>query len=145
MNDDGHTLTQLRSDAYSPDRNVRKSSYEREKKILHENRTALAAALNGIKGTCLTIERRQGWSDPLEHSLFISRLSRKAFDALLEALERGLPVFRRYFRAKAALLGLDVLEWYDLDLMCLSGMIFLLRLRQGMNTGNIHLPMQGRS
>lgn len=114
MNDDGRTLTQLRSDAYSPDRNVRKSSYEREKKILHENRTALAAALNGIKGTCLTIERRQGWSDPLEHSLFISRLSRKAFDALLEALERGLPVFRRYFRAKAALLGLDVLEWYDL-------------------------------
>ena len=114
MNDDGRTLTQLRSDAYSPDRNVRKSSYEREKKILHENRTALAAALNGIKGTCLTIEKRQGWSDPLEHSLFISRLSRKAFDALLEALERGLPVFRRYFRAKAALLGLDVLEWYDL-------------------------------
>lgn len=114
MNDDGRMLTQLRSDAYSPDRNVRKSSYEREKKILHENRTALAAALNGIKGTCLTIEKRQGWSDPLEHSLFISRLSRKAFDALLEALERGLPVFRRYFRAKAALLGLDVLEWYDL-------------------------------
>ena len=114
MNDDGRTLTQLRSDAYSPDRNVRKSSYEREKKILHENRIALAAALNGIKGTCLTIEKRQGWSDPLEHSLFISRLSRKAFDALLEALERGLPVFRRYFRAKAALLGLDVLEWYDL-------------------------------
>ena len=114
MNDDGRTLTQLRSDAYSPDRNVRKSSYEREKKILHENRTALAAALNGIKGTCMTIEKRQGWSDPLEHSLFISRLSRKAFDALLEALERGLPVFRRYFRAKAALLGLDVLEWYDL-------------------------------
>ena len=114
MNDDGRTLTQLRSDAYSPDRNVRKSSYEREKKILHENRTALAAALNGIKGTCLTIEKRQGWSDPLEHSLFISRLSRKAFDALLEALERGLPIFRRYFRAKAALLGLDVLEWYDL-------------------------------
>lgn len=114
MNDDGHTLTQLRSDAYSPDRNVRKSSYEREKKILHENRTALAAALNGIKGTCLTIEKRQGWSDPLEHSLFISRLSGKAFDALLEALEKGLPVFRRYFRAKAVLLGLDVLEWYDL-------------------------------
>ena len=114
MNDDGRTLTQLRSDAYNPDRNVRKSSYEREKKILHENRTALAAALNGIKGTCLTIEKRQGWSDPLEHSLFISRLSGKAFDALLEALERGLPVFRRYFRAKAALLGLDVLEWYDL-------------------------------
>lgn len=114
MNDDGHTLTQLRSDAYSPDRNVRKSSYEREKKILNENRTALAAALNGIKGTCLTIEKRQGWSDPLEHSLFISRLSGKAFDALLEALENGLPVFRRYFRAKAVLLGLDVLEWYDL-------------------------------
>lgn len=114
MNDDSRTLTQLRSDAYSPDRNVRKSSYEREKKILHENRAVLAAALNGIKGTCLTIEKRQGWSDPLEHSLFISRLSRKAFDALLEALEKGLPVFRRYFRTKAELLGLDVLEWYDL-------------------------------
>ncbi len=114
MNDEGRTLTQLRSDAYSPDRNVRKSSYEREKRILNENRTALAAALNGIKGTCLTIEKRQGWNDPLDHSLFISRLSRNAFDSLIAALEKGLPVFRRYFKAKAGLLSLEKLEWYDL-------------------------------
>ena len=112
--DDGRTLTELRSDAYSPDRALRKSSYEREKRILAQAREPLAAALNGIKGSVLTIESRQGWKSPLEHSAFISRVSMKTLEALVATLKSAQPMFRDYFRIKARLLGLDQLVWYDI-------------------------------
>ena len=113
--DEGRTLTQLRGDATSPDREVRKSSYEREKRILAQNREPIAACLNAIKGTCLTLEGRQGWKSPLEHSIFTSRISMESLEALLVTLENNLGMFRRYFRTKARLLGLDELAWYDIS------------------------------
>ena len=113
--DEGRTLTQLRGDATSPDREVRKSSYEREKRILAQNREPIAACLNAIKGTCLTLEGRQGWTGPLEHSIFTSRISMESLEALIVTLENNLGMFRRYFRTKARLLGLDELAWYDIS------------------------------
>ena len=113
INYEGKTLTELRSDATHPERALRKASYEKEKKILQDASLPLSYALNGIKGSCLTIEARQGWKSPLEHSAFISRISMEALDALIRALEESLPVFREYFRIKAHLLGLDKLCWYD--------------------------------
>lgn len=113
INYEGKTLTELRSDATAPERALRKASYEKEKKILQDASLPLSYALNGIKGSCLTIEARQGWKSPLEHSAFISRISMEALDALIRALEENLPVFREYFRIKARLLGLDKLCWYD--------------------------------
>ena len=112
--DDGRTLTELRSDATSPDRALRQSSYEREKRILAQAREPIAAALNGIKGSVLTIEKRQGWASPLEHSAFISCISMEALDALIATLKSSMPVFREYFRTKACLLGLGQLSWCDL-------------------------------
>ena len=113
--DEGRTLTQLRGDATSPDREVRRSSYEREKRILAQNREPIAACLNAIKGTCLTLEGRQGWTGPLEHSIFTSRISMESLEALIATLENNLGMFRRYFRTKARLLGLDELAWYDIS------------------------------
>ena len=112
--DKGVTLTELRSLASSPDRAVRRDAYERETGILAEHKTAIAASLNGIKGTMLTLERRRGWKDPLDRSLFASSITRETLDSLIAAIEKSLPAFRDYFRTKAGLLGLDKMDFFDL-------------------------------
>ena len=114
ISDGDKTLTQLRGLAMDKDRNVRKDAYEREVKILADNKTAIAAALNGVKGTALLLEKRRGWKDPLDRSCNTARISRKTLDALISALEEALPIFRDYLKTKAKLIGLEQLEWYDM-------------------------------
>ena len=111
---DGKTVIQLRNDATNPDREVRKASYDKEKKVWAEHEAAFAACLNSIKGTVLTLEKRRGWSSPLEHSAAQARISVKALDALIRTLEKNLPMFRKYFGYKAKLLGVEKMAWYDL-------------------------------
>ncbi len=114
IKDGDKTLTQLRGMQSSPDRSVRKDAFEREIKILEANRTALAAALNGVKGTTLLLEKRRGWKDPIDRSLFYSRITHKTLEALISALEDSREMFRDYLNTKAGLLGLDHLDWYDI-------------------------------
>ncbi len=114
IKDNGCTLTQLRGMQSSPERAVRKDAFEREIKILEKNRTALAAALNGVKGTTLLLERRRGWKDPIDRSLFSSRITHKTLDALISSLEDSRDMFRDYLKTKASLLSLDHLDWFDI-------------------------------
>lgn len=114
IEDNGKTLIELRGLAADPDRNVRKDAYEREIKILEEHKTALCYALNGVKGTCLLLEKRRGWNSPIERSAATSRISMKALDALISVLEESLPIFRHYYEVKAQLLGIEKLDWYDI-------------------------------
>lgn len=114
IKDGDKTLIQLRGLAMSPERSVRKDAYERELKILKEHETALAASLNGVKGTALLLEKRRGWNDPIDRSIDTARISRKTLDALISALEEALPMFRDYLKIKAQLLGLEKMDWYDL-------------------------------
>ncbi len=108
------TLTELRSLAYSGDREERKDAYYREKALLKRHSDALSYCLNGVKGTVLLLEGRRKWNSPLERSLFSSRISRKTLDALIEALEESIPIFRRYLNVKARFLGLQKLSYYDI-------------------------------
>ena len=47
--DNDKTVIQLRNDATNPNRDIRKASYEREKKVWAEHEVAFAACLNSIK------------------------------------------------------------------------------------------------
>ncbi len=114
IKDGDKTLTQLRGMQSSGDRSVRKDAFEREIKILASSRTSLAAALNGVKGTTLLLEKRRGWKDPLDRSLFYSRITHKTLDALISTLEDSREMFKDYLHTKAQLLGLDHLDWYDI-------------------------------
>lgn len=108
------TLIELRGLSSDPERSVRKDAFEREIRILKDHEVALAYALNGVKGTTLLLEKRRGWSSPLERSAFTSRISMKALDALISTLEDAIPTFRAYLGTKARLLGLDKLDWFDI-------------------------------
>ncbi len=108
------TVTQLRSLALDADRDVRKKAWECETAAWKSAEVSFAAALNGVKGSSVTLNSRRGWGSTLERSLFQNRLSRTALDAMLGVMTESLPLFRRYFRAKAKMLGLKKLSWYDL-------------------------------
>lgn len=108
------TGTELRGLAFSPDREMRRLAFEKEIEVWKTHAPAFAAALNGVKGTALTLDRRRGWESPLERSLFSARIDRETFNALMETLRDALPMWRRYLSAKAKALGLKKLAFYDL-------------------------------
>ena len=108
------TVIALRDLAHSPDRALRERAYRAELGLWKGAEIPLAAALNGVKGTPSTLERRRGWKSVLQKSAFQSRLQERTLTALIAALEESLPLFRRYLKAKAALLGVGTCAFYDL-------------------------------
>ena len=108
------TVIQLRGDATSPDRKLREESYYEELEVWKANALSLSYCLNSIKGTVLSLCKKRRWKSPLEESAFDSHISMEALDALIGTLEKNLPLFRRYFKVKARLLGLSSLDWFDL-------------------------------
>ena len=106
----GKTFNQLRNDAYSPDRNIRKESYYKEIALLEQNQIAISSALNNIKGATISLNKKRIWGDGFEgainRSLFSSRLSRKSLDALISAIEDSIPMWQEYLFEKAKALNL---------------------------------------
>ena len=109
------TLPMVRNLAYDPDPDVRRRAYEAELAAYPKIDKSAAACLNGIKGEVLTKCRLRGHKSPLDAVLFESRMDRQTLDAMIGTMEEYLPVFRRYMKAKAKLLGRkNGLPFYDL-------------------------------
>jgi pepF/M3 family oligoendopeptidase len=114
------TVIALRELAHHADRQVRERAYKAELEAWKSVEIPLAAALNGVKGTAITLDTRRGWKTPageyamLWKSSFQSRISEKTLGALIATLEDSLPLFRGYLKTKARLLGIPVCAFYDL-------------------------------
>ena len=108
------TVTELRALANNADRELRRRAYEAELDAWKAVEIPMAAALNGVKGFAITVDKRRGWKSPLQKSAFQSRISEKTLAALISAIEDALPLFRRYLAAKARLLGVEKCAFYDL-------------------------------
>jgi pepF/M3 family oligoendopeptidase len=107
-------ISAVRNLAYEPDRDTRHRAYEAEVGAWKRSAVPLAAALNSIKGEVITLARRRQWADPLDEALFNNNIDRETLDAMLLAARESFPDFRRYLRAKARMLGVPKLAWYDL-------------------------------
>lgn len=114
INGEKKTVIELRALATNADRNIRKQAYEAELKVWKEHEIAFAYALNGIKGTCLSLEKRRNWESPVSRSCAGARINEKILNALISTLEKNLPMFRSYFKTKAKLLGIDKLAFFDI-------------------------------
>jgi len=100
---------------HDPDPEVRRRAYEAELAAWKTVEEPLAAALNGVKGATLTLERRRGRRDPLHAALDSARINQETLEAMLSAMQASFPAFRRYLRAKAQRLGhAGGLPWWDL-------------------------------
>lgn len=107
-------MSQVRNLARDPDRDVRRRAHEAELAAWERAALPIAAALNSIKGQVLTLSRRRRWTTPLDASLFDNGIDRATLDAMMNAAREFFPDFQRYLRAKARLLGVERLAWYDL-------------------------------
>ncbi|MFA6506299.1 MAG: M3 family oligoendopeptidase [Treponemataceae bacterium] len=108
------TVVALRSLAFDSDRSVRADAFRAELDAWKAAEIPIAAALNGVKGSYLIVNTRRGWRDALEKSAYQARISVQTLDSLIASLEESLPVFRRYLKAKARLLGVPACAFYDL-------------------------------
>jgi pepF/M3 family oligoendopeptidase len=104
-------LQNLRTDA---DSEVRRRAFEAELDAWERVREPLAACLNGVKGTVNTLNAHRGRVDCLHQPLDQSRIDRETLEAMLGVMHDSFPIFRRYFRRKAARLGKEALAWWDL-------------------------------
>jgi pepF/M3 family oligoendopeptidase len=93
----------------------RRAAYEGELAAWESAAVPLAAALNGAKGELAVLNRRRGFTDDIEPALRYNNVDRETLDAMTDAVVASLPDFRRYFHAKARLLGHSSgLPWWDL-------------------------------
>lgn len=104
-------LINLRS---HPVEEVRKKGYEKEMQAWKSVEEPLAAALNGIKGTVITLNKKRGRKDAVESAIDMARIDRETLEAMLSAMQDSFPMFRRYFQAKAKHFGQEKLTWWNL-------------------------------
>ncbi len=109
------TLSEIRNMAYSPDAAVRKAAYEAELACYEKIQDSLAFSLNNIKNQVTMLSDKRGYESPLAMTLKQSRMTRATLDAMLDAIKEYLPVFRKYLRKKAEMLGhTNGLPFYEL-------------------------------
>lgn len=108
-------LSAVRNLAYSPDAKIRRAAYDAELAAYPKIEIPMAACLNGIKGEANTLTELKHFDSVLDMALDSARMDRATLDALLTAMDESLPMFRRYFRLKAKLLGYEGgLKFWDL-------------------------------
>ena len=107
-------ITAVRNLAFHDDREVRRRAYNAELDAWKAHAVPIAAALNSIKGEMLILSKRRGWDSPLDVALFKNNIDRGTLDAMLEAARAFFPEFRRYMEAKARVLSVPRIAWYDL-------------------------------
>ena len=110
-----HTLTSLRNLATSDDAQTRKDAYLAELEISAKMEDSIAFALNSIKGEVNEVSALRQYASPLEKTLEQSYMTKETLNALMSAIEKYTPEFRRYLKHKAKLLGHEGgLPFYDL-------------------------------
>ncbi|HVE92881.1 MAG TPA: M3 family oligoendopeptidase [Actinomycetota bacterium] len=107
-------MSEVRGRAHDPDPGVRQAAYEAEIAGWESVSVPLAAAMNGVKGTRGVLDDRRGWTDSLAPALFANNVDAGTLHAMQTACVESFPDMRRYFKAKARLLGKDSLAWWDL-------------------------------
>lgn len=108
-------IMEIRNLAYDPCAEKRKAAYEAELKALKTIATPSAFALNSIKGEVITETALRGYASPLRMTLENSRMDESVLLPMLEAMKECMPIFRRYLKRKAAILGhKGALPFYDL-------------------------------
>lgn len=97
-----------------PDEETRHRAYDAETAAWDSVRETLAACLNGVKGEVVTLNKRRGRKDALESAIEQARIDRPTLEAMLTSMKDSFPMFRKYFKHKATLLGKEKLAWWDL-------------------------------
>jgi oligoendopeptidase F len=109
-------VTAIRNLASDPSSAVRAEAYAAELQLWQQAEVPLAAALNGVKGRGNILNARRGYVDAVQPTLSANSIDQQTLSAMQRAVVASFPDFRRYFAAKAKLLGHadGKLPWADL-------------------------------
>ncbi len=109
------TLPEIIGKSEDSDPEVRKSAYLAELAAYPKIDKSVAFALNGIKGEVNTMTEKRGYKSALDQALIYSRMNEETLTAMLSSMNDFLPVFRKYLKRKATLLGHNNgLPWFDM-------------------------------
>jgi len=109
------SLSEVRNFSSDNDPEVRRKGYEAEMKAYPKIAPSVAYALNGVKGEVNMLCELRGFESALDQAVYQSRMERSTLDALIESMKDYLPLFRKYLKRKAELLGhKNGLPYYDI-------------------------------
>jgi len=97
------------------DRAVRQRAFAVWEEEWERHADLCAEVLNRIAGFRLKLYERRGWTSVLKEPLHMNRMSEATLDAMWTAIEEGKPKLVAYLERKAGLLGLERLDWYDVE------------------------------
>ena len=108
-----HSVNVLLSYMYSPNRDLRRAGLEALYTGLEPRVEVLASCYDALVGDRLALDRVRGFADPMEPTNMLNELDAETVEAMLAATAESYGIGRRWFTAKAGLLGLDRLELWD--------------------------------
>ena len=108
-----HTISQLLSHMYRPDRDVRLHAVTALYEALAPRADVLAAAYDALVGDRLSTDRLRGYANPMQPTNMSNELDDETVEAMMAAIEEAYPIARKWFEAKARLLRLEKLELAD--------------------------------
>lgn len=119
IEEDGETNTysvgQASNMLTNPDRNVRKSIFEKLGDAWGEQTDLFAQTLNHLAGFRLQTYKHREWDEVLKEPLEINRMNRKTLDIMWETITKHKQPFVKFLEKKADLLKLDKLSMYDVE------------------------------
>lgn len=119
VNEDGTTKSlsagQMHNRLSDPDRKLRVSAFAEWEREWGEQAELCAETLNRISGFRLKLYGKRGWESVLKEPLEMNRMSEATLNAMWTAVNEGKPELVRYLERKAELLGIDKLDWHDVE------------------------------
>ncbi|AAF39245.1 oligoendopeptidase F [Chlamydia muridarum str. Nigg] len=110
-----HPLSHALSSLYmqSPDRELRKSAYQKQCQRYHGYRLSLANLLNGKIQAHLFNAKAHNYKSCLEAALFQNNISTSVVTTLIETVKQHTHLITKYFQLKQKALGLPDFHFYD--------------------------------
>ncbi|MEH7526178.1 M3 family oligoendopeptidase [Bacillus sp. JJ1503] len=99
----------------NPDREIRKHIFEKWERAWQEQTDYLSKALNHLAGFRLNVYKQRGWEDVLKEPLAINRMDKETLDTMWDVISKNKEPLVKFLNRKAELLGVEKLNWYDLD------------------------------
>jgi oligoendopeptidase F len=104
-----------------PDRDVRRRAQETTTALFEPALPVIAQCYDSLVADRLAVDHLRGHDDPIEHTNLENEIDSGVVEALLAASEAHIGIAHRWFRRKAALLGLERLDAVDLQAAAVEG------------------------
>lgn len=109
------SMSQLASKLSHPQREVRQRAFETFEAKWQSVAPLTAMTLNFLGGFRHTMYKHRHWDSILQEPLQQSRLKPETLHQMWSVIQQESPRLGAYFKAKAKLLGIDQLTWYDVN------------------------------